>query len=73
METEENSDFNKGIAPIVKILYNLRTIEHSQESMSSKYTKARPLLDKVTDKLMDTKNFLAYRPGRTSRPYGVLL
>ena len=62
MDTEENSDYNKGIAPIVKILYNLRTIEHSQESMGSKYKKARPLLDKVTDKLMNTKNFLAYRP-----------
>lgn len=62
METEESSDYNKGIAPIVKILYNLRTIEHSQESMGSKYKQAKPLLEKVTDKLMDTKNFLAYRP-----------
>jgi|TARA_B100001094_G_C18165254_1_gene791670 hypothetical protein len=62
METEENSDYNKGIAPIVKILYNLRTIEHSQESIGNKYKQAKPLLEKVTDKLMATKNFLAYRP-----------
>ena len=62
MDTEENDEYNKGIASIVRVLYNLRTIEHSNESMAMKYQKAKPLLDKTTDDLMKKKNFVAYRP-----------
>lgn len=62
METEANDKYNKGIAEIVDILYSLRRIEFSSQSMSVKYGEAYPLIHSVTKLLADKKNFVAFRP-----------
>lgn len=61
METEASDKYNKGISEIVDILYYLRKIEFSSQSMSVKYEKASYLLNKVTKLLTSKNNFVVYR------------
>lgn len=61
METEASDEYNKGISEMVDILYYLRKIEFSSQSMSVKYEKARFLLNKVTKLLTSKNNFVVYR------------
>lgn len=62
METETSDKYNKGIAEIVDILYSLRRIEFSSQSMSDKYREAYQLIQSVTKLLVTKKNFVAFRP-----------
>lgn len=62
MNTEENDNYNNGLSKITKILYNMRRVEHSKSSMSVKYSKAKVMIENVTNLLIKKKNFLLYRP-----------
>ena len=62
MHTEASAKYNKDVSTIVSKLYSLRCIECSKKSMKKKYTKASPLLKKITQELMDKNNYLLYRP-----------
>lgn len=63
METEASAEYNSGISSIVTDLYRLRTIECSpQTSLDVKYSKASPLLKRVTEKLRRRENYVAFRP-----------
>ena len=63
METEASAEYNSGIASIVNDLYLLRTIECSpQTPLVTKYSKASPILTRVTEKLRQRENYVAFRP-----------
>ena len=52
MHTEASAEYNKDVSTIVSKLYSLRCIECSRKSMKKKYTKASPLLKKITQELL---------------------
>jgi hypothetical protein len=62
METEANNDYNNGIGIIVKDLYKLRQIEHSTIDESKKYSKSKTIIRNVTQNLINTNNYVAFRP-----------
>ena len=62
METEANNDYNNGIGIIVKDLYKLRQIEHSLIDESKKYSKSKTIIRNVTQNLINTNNYVAFRP-----------
>lgn len=62
MQTEANDEYNNGIGIIVSELYNLRKIEHSNIPISKKYSKAKPIIKRVTKKLIDVHNYVSFRP-----------
>ena len=62
METEANNDYNNGIGIIVKDLYKLRQIEHSLIDESKKYSKSKTIIKNVTQNLINTNNYVAFRP-----------
>lgn len=62
MEPPEHlTDFNRQFQPLVKILYQIRTIEHSKDGMSNKFKKAKRLLTAVYRILELEKDFVLYR------------
>lgn len=60
--SEALSEYNIHIQPIVRVLYELREIEHSRYSMTQKFRKARPLLDTTLNMLCKYRDFLLHRP-----------
>ena len=62
MNTETKDEYNEGLAEITSELYHLRQIEHSRKSMKKKYDETKPIIDTLTQKLLEKKDFLLYRP-----------
>ena len=62
MLSEHNDEYNDGIKPIIEKLYKLRCIEYSNNETSTKYKKAKHLLNYVGDSLTERNDFLLFRP-----------
>jgi hypothetical protein len=62
METEATDPYNNGIREIVDILYSLRRIEFSSQSMNSKHREAGRLIEDVMELLAVKKDFITFRP-----------
>lgn len=62
MTKESQGKRNKRILPIVKEIYELRAIEHSDKSLKTKYSKAKRLINSVSALLLKQKDFVSFRP-----------
>jgi hypothetical protein len=62
MLTEHTDHYNEGVKPIIEKLYRLRSIEASKNKMSNKYKQAKPLLNSISNTLIERNDFLLFRP-----------
>ena len=62
MITEYTDTYNKNNKYFVENLYKLRCIETQKSSNKTKYRKAKPIINKILNKLIESNNYLLFRP-----------
>ena len=62
MITEHTDTYNKNNKYFVENLYKLRCIETQKSSNKTKYGQAKPIINKILNRLIESNNYLLFRP-----------